>query len=122
MKRVALLAAALGLFAAIPAQADDSVTFVGKITTVNLDRPTKQFGVKSTDANSSATYTFYIDDSFQGVYSNRTGEQMKLSDLQPDTLVQVTYVKAQLFGSFRAQRVTIMNGFAIPMTQPSAPM
>jgi hypothetical protein len=122
MKRSTVLAAVLGLFAAAPAFADDSITFVGKITTVNLDRPTKQFGVKSTDGSSSATYTFYIDDDFQGVFSNSTGEKMQLSDLKPDTLVQVTYRKAQLFGSFRALRVTIMNGFAIPMAQPTGTM
>jgi hypothetical protein len=113
---------ALVLLATIPAVGQNAArTFVGTIAFLNLDRSPPQFGVRgrSGSGTSSATHTFFIDSDFQGVYTSKTGTKKKLSDLKVGTQVQVTFREAHLFGSNRAAKVTIVNGFAIPMAQPT---
>jgi len=120
VKRTIALAALLALCFAVPAGADNPTqTYVGTIKWLGFDKPTKQFGVSGQHGNSSSTHTFYLDSDFQGVYTSLGGKKKELSDLHVGMQVQVTYHKAAAFGSDRATKVTIMNGFNIPMSQPS---
>jgi hypothetical protein len=122
MRRSIAIAALLLLCLGTPVLADNpSQTFVGTLKWINLDKPTKQFGVHGSTARSGDVHTFYVDDNFQGVFTSMGGTKKKLSDLHVGMQVQVTYHKAAVFGSDRATKVTIVNGFAIPMAQPSTP-
>ena len=120
MKRSAIMTLVFLLLAVAPAPADNPTqTFAGTLKWINLDKTPKQFGVTGAHGSSSSVHTFYIDSDFQGVYGSMNGAKKKLSDLHSGMQVQVTFHKAHVFGSDRATRVTIVNGFAIPMAMPS---
>jgi len=122
VKRSFAIAAALMLLCAMPALAGDTLTFVGKVTHLHLDGSPPDFQVEGKTGTSSVRHTFFVDGGFNGVYGSMHGTKKKLSDLHLGTQVQVTYRKATLFGRLDAVRIVIVDGFAIPMTQPTGSM
>jgi hypothetical protein len=105
------IALALAAALAIPAAADTTGTWMGKVAYVNG----AHIGVHA----QAQTRDFLLPSDFTEVYSP-SGKKRPRSALKSGMHVLVTYLQSGLFGSTRATRIDIQSALSSPLPIPTA--